>query len=219
MKKTIFLWLLISLFGVSIFAQSDDKKDQDGCFDLTITGPAAVVQPGETGNFIMTVSGYEGKSEFSEFQITWTVDKGKIIEGQGTESIKVIFPEQGELSTATATVISPEGCIITGSETAIPGDPPEPVLIDEIGTLQTENLRHRMDQFLVELKNDPGSTGYVVFYGKERQIKKAKEIFDAHIKYREFNMDRFVFVNGEKEKNLRIRLWRVPAGALPESID
>jgi hypothetical protein len=90
---------------------------------------------------------------------------------------------------------------------------------DEFGKTGIDDLRQRFDNFLVELENDPNSTGYILSYGAKKEIDERKEFCEVHLTQRKFSLDRVVFPNGGKEKIIRTRFWRVPAGADASTVD
>lgn len=103
---------------------------------------------------------------------------------------------------------------------------PKALLIDEFAkSLNSEERSARMDAILIELNNNPNSTAVFVFYcGKTCFYGE----FEAHVrgltktklKPRNFDISRFVFVNGGYQKESLVRFWIVPFGAgipMPES--
>ena len=70
------------------------------CPAISVTGPSSVVQPGETMTFTANVSG----GSQTDVTYDWSVDKGTIIEGQGTPVITVSTEGLSD-TTVTATVL------------------------------------------------------------------------------------------------------------------
>lgn len=196
-----------------------EVKECDDCFapcecpTISVTGPSAVVQPGETMTFTANVSG--GTQDSVTYD--WSVDKGTIIEGQGTPVITV-STDGLEDTTVTATVNVGnlcENCPASDSETGVVAPLPKPVPIDEFGPLANDDVRNRLDQFFIELQNNPNDTGYIINYGPPRLVAARERLIRNHITFRRFDPSRIVIVNGGEEPEIRTSLWRVPVGAQP----
>lgn len=185
------------------------------CPTLSVTGPAGTVQPGESMTFTANVSG--GSQE--NITYNWSVDRGTISSGQGTPVITVDTTGL-EDTTVTATVeiggTDPAcNCPTRESETGVVAAIPIAIPVDEFQQLSNDDVRQRLDQFFIELQNDPTSTGYIINYGPARQVAARERLIRNHIQLRNFPPDRIVIVNGGVEPTIRTRLFRVPAGATP----
>jgi hypothetical protein len=187
------------------------------CPTVTVTPPPAAVNSGETMTFTANVAG----GSQSDVTYEWSVDKGSIISGQGTASITVGTDGLND-ETVTATVKVGglcENCETEFSDAGIVSKVPEPVLVDEFGPLANNDVKNRLDNFFVELNNDPNSTGYIINYGSARDVARRERLIKSHITFRSFPASRIVFVNGGVEPQIRTKLWRVPAGADSSTID
>ncbi len=95
----------------------------------------------------------------------------------------------------------------------------EPVFIDEFGTLPNGDLRARMDNFLVELQNNPQDQGVVHIYsGRDRGGRDAiarERLFRNHIRFRRFPADRITVVMAGSREEFETSLWRVVPGSDP----
>jgi hypothetical protein len=212
MKTFIRLLVLISISGISGFSQDiADKK----CPILEVTGPPVFVRSGETGVFFASLTG--GEFKFANYQ--WSVDEGKILNGQGTSTIFVEAPANEALPTASVTVTTDNGCILTGSDSFRMGGVIRPVIFDEFGNIPYCDFRNRIDLFLIELMNNPDATGYLISYGTDKQIKTREKSIREHIELRNADSSRIIFIRGGKEKDIRTRAWIVPPGADPSEID
>lgn len=185
------------------------------CPTVSVTGPSSVVQSGETMTFTANVSG--GSQDTPTY--SWTVDKGTIVEGQGTPSITV--STEGLVDTTVTATVEIGGlcatCPVTSdSETGVvaPGIPPI-VPFDEFGPLANDDVRLRLDNFFVDLQNNPNDQGYIINYGPARQVAARERLIRNHINLRRFDAGRIVIVNGGEEAEIRTRLFRVPQGATP----
>lgn len=86
MKKLLLFIIFSVLLCTSIFAQTGGKAL---CPELSISGPAGIVQSGETANYSADI---DLKGEKFNIEYVWSVSSGKIIGGQGTRLIEVEQP-------------------------------------------------------------------------------------------------------------------------------
>ncbi|MEK7725499.1 MAG: hypothetical protein AAB336_14190 [Acidobacteriota bacterium] len=105
--------------------------------------------------------------------------------------------------------------------------------IDEFGNISCDELLTKRDGFLNELNASPDLSGYMLIYvGKLKQYndKRKKEYYvlphsrDAKefifalrkvFSFRNFPLDRIVFVNAGFRGNFTIEFWTVPDGVTP----
>ena len=96
---------------------------------------------------------------------------------------------------------------------------PESILIDSFSYTNSEDMMARIDNFTVQMQNNPSAKGYIVIKGKKpARITVEKEI-KSYLKMRAFDMKSVVFLNGEGDKTAKIELWLVPPGAKPPAIE
>ena len=109
-------------------------------------------------------------------------------------------------------------------------------IFDEFGNVPCGELRFRLDNFLVELQNNPQSRGYVIVYdgkhnsynysrGRNPEIKYQLPVFGEatlltqqmlkHFKYRNVSPDSYLFISGGYRENYTVELLVVPTGAKP----
>ncbi len=182
------------------------------CGTLSVSGPPAVVQPGETMTFRAEVSGGDQQN----LNYNWSVDKGEIIRGQGTPTIVVGGTDDLAGQTVTARVEMTADCAEcaqSGSDTGVVADRPEPVLIDEFGKLANNDVRARIDALFIRLQSNPTATGYIINYGPAREVTARERLIRNHIQMRNYDPSRIILVNGGVESSTRTRIWLVPAGA------
>ncbi|MDH3493709.1 MAG: hypothetical protein OEM82_09180, partial [Acidobacteriota bacterium] len=197
--------------------ECDCEKACD-CGSLSVSGPPAVVRPGQTMTFRAEVTGGDQQN----LVYTWEVDKGSILSGQGTPSIVVGGTDElaGETITANVEVTADcEECKRSGSDTGIVAQPPQPVLIDEFGKLVNNDVKARIDNLYINLQSDPTATGYIINYGPAREVARREKVIRDHIAFRSLDPDKVILVNGGVESSIRTRVWVVPAGADSSTID
>jgi hypothetical protein len=150
----------------------------------------------------------------------WTVSAGRIIEGQGTGSIRVDTSGlAGQSLTATLSMGGyPLDCSATCSISF-----PVPLRckkFDEFDELARNDEKARLDNYAIEMQNDPSSTAYVVIYpgqrGRPRQVQNQKtRIVDYLVNSRGFNAGRIVTMLGPPRDEMMVELWTCPQGAPP----
>jgi hypothetical protein len=112
MKRIIIISLLIPIFYLLGFGQNDSL-----CPKIGVLGPSTTIEP---FNPIPLKVALSDEAKNLKLEYKWTVNKGVIIEGQGTDSIKVAPPKMSSiLITATVQIKGlPENCQRIFSETA-----------------------------------------------------------------------------------------------------
>lgn len=95
------------------------------------------------------------------------------------------------------------------------GQDAEPVLLDSFDRIACSDLTARLDRFLVNLANDPASTGYVALSSEADYLKvfRRRRLVDNYVLYRRFDRDRIVFVRRKRLPENGIELWKVQKGS------
>ena len=188
--------------------------DNSGCKcpAVSVSGPAAASGPGENMVFFASVSGIDrGIVSFK-----WLVNRGKIIEGQGTDRVTVSTEglESGPVNASVTIVGTCPDCQNKFSDSGLVLAEIQPILVDRFRHSNCEEFLARLDQFFNELNQDPSSVGYLLAYGQDRAVARARMQLNSWIKMRNFDGSRITFVTaGKGGKKADIDLWRVPAGA------
>jgi hypothetical protein len=153
----------------------------------------------------------------------WTVSAGTISSGQGTSSITVDTTGVSGGATITATVdVGGYGRECSTSSSCTVNFPRVAVArkIDEYGNIRFNDEKARLDNFAIELQNDPTAQGYLLCYGgrtgrageAQRRCDRAK---DYLVTTRGLDASRIVTVDGGYREDLTVELWVVPTGATP----
>jgi hypothetical protein len=216
MKRILLILLSVFILTFPAAAQDEPAEEKPLCPTLEMSGPPGVVKPGEPMKFTFKLN---GEYDPEKLEIDWKVENGNILSGQGTTVLEVFQPEEGQVITATVSVKTGAGCELTDSESGLTETVPKARLHDEYGAITDEDIWARTDALLVELSNDPNTTAYIVIYGSERQIKKRETLLRDYVRMRQFDASRIVYVIGGKENKIRTRVWIVPPGADPSTID
>jgi hypothetical protein len=183
------------------------------CPTLSVSGPGGTTNPGDTMTFTANVSGA------GDMTYDWSVSSGTIVSGQGTRSITVQTTREMAGSNVTATVnlggVAPDcGCTTTASESAPVATRPEKQLVDEFGKQVDDEVKARVDNFYIQLNNNPNAQGYIVNYGTAAEIKKRRAQIMKAINFRKYDVGRVTFVDGDDTgAGVNTKFWLVPAGA------
>jgi hypothetical protein len=153
----------------------------------------------------------------------WTVSGGTIIDGQGTSLIKVdTHGLAGQTIKATLTM---GGHTLDCSATctlAIPIPGAKPRKFDEFPDISRNDEKARLDNYVIELQNDPTATAYVLVYpARSRKTtdaqKHSSRIIDYLVNSRGIDARRIVTMVGGAREELKVELWIAPQGAKPPS--
>jgi hypothetical protein len=188
------------------------------CPNVAIECPDRVVV-GEPLTFRSTVTGGSNAAQ----TYNWTVSAGRIIEGQGTNTIRVDTTGlAGQTVTAT---LSMGGYNLDCSATCTVQFP-VPVQcrkFDEFPNIAYNDEKARLDNYAIELQNDPTSTAYVIVYpgqrGRPGEVQKqTTRLVDYLVNSRGINAQRIVTLVGPARDELMVELWLCPQGANPPAV-
>jgi hypothetical protein len=183
------------------------------CPTISVSCPSEVDQ-GSPITFTASVVGEGGGAA----TYNWSVSAGTISSGQGTPTITV---DTGGLGgqTVTATVdvggLDPVCARTASCSTSV--KPPKPVAVkfDEYGNIRFNDEKARLDNFAIQLQNQPNAQGYYIVYGScagEGQAR-ADRAKDYLVNNRGIDASRIVIVDGGCRADLGVELWIVPSGA------
>lgn len=153
---------------------------------------------------------------------TWTVSAGTIVEGQGTNTIKV--DTTGLAGQTVKASLSMGGYHLECSADCGAVTIPLPRLIsrrfDEFPDISRNDEKARLDNFGIELQNDPTATAYVIVYpGKSSKRGDVQHHSSRVVEYlvhsRGLDERRIVTLVGPARDALFVELWVTPQGATP----
>lgn len=151
----------------------------------------------------------------------WTVSGGTITAGQGTSSITV--DTKGLAGQTVKATLSMGGYNLDCSASCSV-QMPVPQLVtrkfDEFAEIQRNDEKARLDNYAVELQNDPTATAYVIVYpgrkSKPADVQRhTKRIVDYLVNSRGIDAKRILTLTGQPKPDLMIELWIAPQGAAP----
>jgi hypothetical protein len=183
------------------------------CPTISVSCPSEVDQGTPITFSASVVGGGTGTATYN-----WSVSAGTITSGQGTPTITVATEGTGG-STVTATVevggLDP-ACARTASCSTSVKPPIVPARkFDEYGNIRFNDEKARLDNFAIQLQNEPNSQGYYIIYGTcagEGQAR-ADRAKDYLVNNRGIDASRIVIVDGGCRADFSVQLWIVPSGA------
>jgi len=151
----------------------------------------------------------------------WTVSAGTIISGQGTDTIKV--DTTGLMGQTVRASLSMGGYNLEcAGDCGVSIPLPKPInrRFDEFPDIARNDEKARLDNFGIELQQDPTATAYVVVYpgrsSKRAEVQHhANRIVDYLVNSRGLDQRRVVTLVGPAKDQLKVELWITPQGATP----
>jgi hypothetical protein len=185
------------------------------CPSISVSCPSDV-EAGSPITFNASVTGGPDSPTYN-----WSVSAGTITSGQNTSSITVDTTGLGG-SSVTATVdvggVEP-ACGRTASCTTSVRTivRQEARKFDEYGDIRFNDEKARLDNYAIQLQNEPTSQGYIIAYGTcegqgQARADRAKNYL---VNTRGIEAGRITTVDGGCRADLAVELWIVPTGANP----
>jgi hypothetical protein len=177
--------------------------------------PTSEVEQGTPVNFSVSVTG--GTPAITP-TYNWTVSAGKISSGQGTSSITVdTTGTAGQSITATVELggLDPTCGRTSSCTVAVRPKPSISRKFDEYGNIRFNDEKARLDNYAIQLQNEPTATGYIIGYGScgtegQARADRAKGYL---VNTRGIDAGRLVVVDGGCLPELLVQLWIAPQGA------
>jgi len=148
----------------------------------------------------------------------WSVSAGTISSGQGTSSITVDTAGLGG-QTVTATLelggLDPACSRTASCSTQVRAPAPSPRKFDEYGDIRFNDEKARLDNYAIQLQNEPGAQGYIIAYGNCEGAAQARadRAKDYLVNTRGIDAGRIMTIDGGCRADLMVELWIVPQGA------
>ena len=211
------LGLLLFILGISqltVFAQTQSEKT--GCPVFAVDGPSSAVGYNKPIIFRLNIDRKLNSSE----KLFWTTSAGKILSGQGTESIAVEnVSETGRNTIAVVEITGlPKNCPKT-AQFFLHYDYPEiptSIKVDKFGVVTAKVLSDKINNLSQKLKEDPSATASIIKYF-EKYTNKLDVYLNLQLILNYLKSDGI----DEERINFKIPLengeitefWFVPAGA------
>jgi hypothetical protein len=213
----------VNCIALSYRARTAPPPELPCPYPVNVSAPSTVNE-GDTITFASDVA-YAGSSALN---YTWTVSppSARIISGAGTPTITVDTTGLGRQSVTAILVVDDGSGEATCRQTAqaltnVEGVIPPPVTprkFDEFPSIAYDDDKARLDNFAIELQNNPGVQGYIITYsGRTSRAGQAERLSERARSYltqmRGVDPGRLQFVNGGYRDADTYELWVVPQGA------
>ncbi|HEU4509581.1 MAG TPA: hypothetical protein VFR78_15155 [Pyrinomonadaceae bacterium] len=151
----------------------------------------------------------------------WSVSAGRIIEGQGTGTIKV--DTTGLAGQTVRASLSMDGYTLECSDDCAVSIPLPRLYsrkFDEFPDISRNDEKARLDNYAIDLQSDPSATGYVIVHpgrkSKAADVQHhASRIVEYLVHSRGLDERRIVTLVGKPQEELSVELWITPQGATP----
>lgn len=149
----------------------------------------------------------------------WTISDGKITSGQGTEEVLVDAEGNNSITVTVEVTGYAANCQNAASYTSLVHIL-TPRKFDEYLDLKFSEERLLLDQFAIQLYNEPGAKGYIIVYDADdtrRPVaqQRGKRAKNYLVKQRGLNEEQIELVYGGLRDKRAVELFITPAGALP----
>jgi hypothetical protein len=100
--------------------------------------------------------------------------------------------------------------------------PPNAFIVDESGPVACDDMLARVDNFLIHLEREPGSSGLVVI--ESSPLSRRNAVFHAALiesavkNSSKLHMERIKFVRASSSVGIRVQYWLIPRGAVTPTI-
>lgn len=210
MKRIIFIKILLLFCGAG-FAQANEKICPTISLNNTIPINAVPVE--------FSVKASEEIKNY-EIEYVWEIEDGKLISGQGTQSIRVIYFERYDAINTIAKLFIkglPEECNANFSEVfhvnifrSKPIKFWSTVLLDEYAKTSFGIEKAKFEQFYEKLQEDESSEGIIrLQIDNKTDLYNRLRTINLFISALKFNKNR-ITIAFVKENNEKTQLWIVP---------
>jgi len=199
----------------------DCVKPPPPCPTVSVSCPSDV----DANQPITFTASVQSTDTSATYTYNWSVSAGTISSGQGTSTITVDTNGAAAQSVTATVSIGGADPSCTGTTasctTSIKPPPRQPTKFDEYGNIRFNDEKARLDNYAIQLQNDPTSTATIIVYGTcqgEGQTRgdRAKEYL---VNTRGIEASRITVVDGGCRADLTVQLWIVPSGATAPAAD
>lgn len=144
---------------------------------------------------------------------SWKVSAGKIIAGDGTDSIIVDLKNTDAARVTASVEISglPFSCENVWLATEDLTN--SAYLVDSFEGLAGSDIRGHLDNFLVDLQNNPTRKGYIIAYDRRSgKSGRSYKLVSDHLSFRKMDLSRITVVQGGFREESGLELWFIPPG-------
>lgn len=189
------------------------------CPNISISGP----ETSPVGTPVTFTANLSGGTPGITPVYNWTISAGTITSGQGTPSITIDTTGLAGQSINAALAVEGYNLNCAANYTVQIPRKITSTLVDYYPPLPRDDEKARLDNFAIQLQNDPSAKGYVVVYGGPRATtaekqKRIQRAMDYLTHTRGVDAARVVTLQGGSREQTTTELWIVPLGADPPTI-
>lgn len=211
MKQIIFAAILTFAFCLAFSAQTETEKSR--CPVIKVSGDKGAWMPDEP---ILFTGHIDKDFDVSNNEYFWTVEGGKILDGQGTKSISALMDECGHIMKATLEIKGlPQSCPKTASETYFVSHNCELMnnfQIYEYGNISFEEEKIKIDNLIDHLngkfKKWDYSEGAFILPNDKNLIRRLK-LIDNYLTLKKFDKSRITYAIERSPYRKETSLWVV----------
>ncbi|MBA3439060.1 MAG: hypothetical protein H0T92_04240 [Pyrinomonadaceae bacterium] len=194
------------------------------CPTITLDCPTGIVPAGQSVTLTANAAFSPQPEQVPTLTYNWTVSAGNITSGQGTNSIQVDTTGLGgQTINATVTAGGLDATCANNSATCSVqiAEPPKATKFDEYGNVRFNDEKARLDNFAIQLQNDPTAQGYIIAYGGRRGTRtgaaqaRADRAKDYLVNTRGVDAGRIQTLDGGFREEFTVELYTVQQGATP----
>ncbi len=219
--RRAFNCLVVVCFSLLSLSMSTPRRSPvAACPTITVDCPTECLKAGDTFTVKANVSGVDPTLKLT---YNWSLSNGTVSDGQGTPTVTATKSVDWQTVTATVEIGGLDAsCQSTASCSLTICDAPVSRRFDKYGDLAFVDEKKRLDYFAEQLKNEPGSQGHILVYGRrgaaageaKARGTRAKDYLVTKLGIEE---SRLVTIDGGEHERLAVELWITPFGAQPPS--
>jgi hypothetical protein len=214
--------VLLLILGALVCVVPTGAQSMQPCSDFSIEA----VEKADPGTpIVVSARPNTGSISLTGLRFNWSVSVGTIMAGQGTS--RIAFDTSwlgGQRITATVEVVGNQTHCSTSKTVEInPPRLPE-CPFDSYGEIKRENEQARLDNFAIQLQNQPTARGALITFAGNPTYKgeatyKLRRATDYLVNVRDIARERLITVEAGYATNLTTYLYIVPEGAsLPSQL-
>lgn len=217
MVRLIQLLFVVSLLAIASIASA--QTPLPACPRVKVEG----LSEADQGTIVVFTAIVVEKNLTTKPEFKWQVSAGTITSGQGTDTISVETAGLGGVDLIATVELStaPPGCKGTSSRpTKIKATITCWLAFDEYGDISFEDEKSRLDNFAIQIANEPQASGAILMFAGQETFKNetAQRLARARswlTDVRHTDPKRILTFDCGFTQELTITLWVVPDGLAP----
>jgi hypothetical protein len=221
MKRPRRYLVLVLLFILA--PTTDSARATQKCPTVWVAGPTSDLMADSPIVFTARLSGVNPTAR-PEFR--WETSAGTIVSGQGTPSITIDTVGLGGVTVSVKVTVSGIATTCPAEASRSANVYPKGIIcalpFDKYGEITFANEEARLDNFAIQIQNQPGSKGYIFVYAGRRSyegeaVEHLRRVKEYLVGVRQIDPSGIVTVDGGYKEDFEVTLVIVPSGAAPSS--